>query len=536
MRWDGWGDPERAGPLPPGVATLVEQVFGPRHERPRPVTLAELRLPPPTLEAADLRALAAAGQCQVSTAIADRVRHARGRSTPDLIRLRAGTVTTAPDAVVLPASHDRVAALLAACSERRIGVVPYGGGTSVVGGLEPSRAGLRGMVALDLALMNRMLDLDQVSRTAVFEPGVRGAEAERMLAAHGHTLGHFPQSFEWASLGGFAATRSAGQASAGYGRFEDIVIALRAATPAGELRTAAVPASAAGPDLRRLLLGSEGTLGVITELTLSVAMAPESRIYEGWRFASFDAGSEAVRGLLQDGPRPAVVRLSDETETAVNLADPADVGSTAGGCLLIAGYEGTADKVARRRDDAARILAKYAGIPLGTEPGQAWVKGRYAAPYLRDALLDAGVFVETVETAALWTALPRLYQAVRYALTRALTDAGTPPVVMCHISHAYPVGASLYFTIVCALEPQWPEGWQAAKQAAGQAILDAGGTITHHHGIGAEHRQHYASEIGPVGAAVLRGVKAVLDPQGICNPGILLACEPLSGAPASDEA
>ncbi|GAA3337437.1 FAD-binding oxidoreductase [Amorphoplanes nipponensis] len=512
-----WGDPADAVTLPPGVRDLLGAALGVRPPRPAAATA---RLPRPTLGAPVLEALRAACP-RVETGDADRLAHAAGKSTVDLLRLRGGEAPGAPDAVARPGGHDEVVALLAACAAHHVAVVPFGGGTSVVGGLAAGREGFAGVLALDLAGLDRLVRLDPVSRTATFEAGVRAPRAEQLLAAEGFTLGHFPQSFEYASLGGFAATRSSGQASAGHGRFDRMVVGLRAATPVGPLELGRAPESAAGPDLRQLLLGSEGVFGVITELTLRLRPAPAARRYAGWAFASFAAGTRALRTLTQDGPLPTVLRLSDETETAINATTGggADAG---GGCLAVVGFEGTEADVATRGEAAARRLTELGGTPLGEAPGEQWRAGRFRAPYLRDALLDAGALAETLETATFWDRLPETYAAVRDALTGALSAAGTPPLVLCHISHVYETGASLYFTVVAAQAPDPVAQWGAAKAAAGDAIAATGATITHHHGVGRDHKPWYAREIGPVGVAALRGVKDSLDPYGILNPGILL--------------
>ncbi|HEX6472915.1 MAG TPA: FAD-binding oxidoreductase [Streptosporangiaceae bacterium] len=532
MLWRGWGDPARAAPLPDDVRTLLRDLLGAgsgaeaaaaASAAPEP-DLHEVAVPPSRLSPTALAALAAAvGDDAVRDDAETRIRHTRGKSTPDLLRIRRGDASGAPDAVVLPGSPDAVLAVLATCTEHRIAVVPFGGGTSVVGGLAPAVPGgpagdrlPRAVIALDLRRLDRLVALDPVSRTATLEAGLRAPAAEALLRERGFTLGHFPQSYEWATIGGFAATRSSGQASAGYGRFDDMVMGIAVATPRGPLELGRAPRSAAGPDLRQLILGSEGAFGVITAVTVLVRPAPELATYEGWRFPSFAAGTAALRALAQDGPLPTVLRLSDETETLAGAAPPAG-----GGCLAVTGYEGTAADVAARRTAAGAVLGAAGGTPLGPEPGERWARERYAAPYLRDALLDAGFFAETLETATFWAGLPRLYDAVRSALTTTLAGAGTPPLVLCHISHVYPAGAALYFTVVAA-DPG-PAGWAAAKRAAGEAILGAGGTISHHHGVGTDHLDWYAEEIGPLGAEVLRAVKDRLDPAGILNPGVLVS-------------
>ncbi|MEU8345164.1 FAD-binding oxidoreductase [Spirillospora sp. NPDC048832] len=531
MLWSGWGDPAKAAPLPEGTAGLLRDLLGVRPAAAAPPALRELKVADPRLPGADLTALAAiVGDGNVRADAEARIRHTRGKSTPDLLRIRAGETSAAPDAVVLPGSHDEVLAVLRECAARRIAVVPFGGGTSVVGGLAPE--GVDAFIALDLRRMDRLVEIDEVSRTAVLQPGLRAPAAEALLAERGFTLGHFPQSFEWASIGGFAAARSSGQASAGYGRFDDMVVGLTVATPEGALDLGRAPKSAAGPDLRQLVLGSEGALGVITSVTVRIRPVPQAREYEGWRFASFDAGAAALRGLAQDGPLPTVLRLSDETETMVGLADPAAIGAPGGsgsssaGCLAVAGFEGTEADVAARRAGAARVLRDAGGEPLGAGPGEKWEHGRFNAPYLRDSLLDAGAFAETLETAAFWSDVPKLYEAVRAALIGTLSGAGTPPLIMCHISHVYPSGASLYFTVVSAQGKDPVEHWARAKRAANDAIADAGGTISHHHGVGTDHRDWYAREIGPLGAAVLRAVKERVDPVGVLNPGVLVPPAP----------
>ncbi|GIH90772.1 FAD-binding oxidoreductase [Planobispora siamensis] len=521
MLWSGWGDPAKAADLPEPVVKLLREVLGVRPPASPAGSWEEVRLPVTVLPPETLTELiGVVGDGYVRSGDEDRVRHTRGKSTPDLMRMRAGDGSDAPDAVVLPASHDEVLRVLRVCAAHRVAVVPFGGGTSVVGGLTPAREGFSGVVALDLARLNRLVSVDAESMVAELEPGLRAPQAEELLAAHGFTLGHFPQSFEYATLGGFAAARSSGQASAGYGRFDDMVVGMTVATPRGTLELGRAPKSAAGPDLRQVILGSEGAFGVITSLRLRVRPVPQVRVYEGWRFESFAAGSAALRRLAQDGPVPTVLRLSDETETMIGLAKPGELGGMASGagCLVVAGYEGAAEEVPARRERAAAVLSGLGGTFLGTEPGQAWAHGRYAAPYLRDSLLAAGATVETLETAGFWAGLPRLYDAVRLALHGALGS----PLVMCHISHVYGTGASLYFTVVTAQSEDPIAQWEAAKRAANEAIAAAGGTVSHHHGVGRDHRGPYADEIGELGVEILRGIKERLDPEGILNPGVLI--------------
>jgi alkyldihydroxyacetonephosphate synthase len=530
ISWSGWGDPEQAAPLPEGLHQLLRDALGVRTDTPVPGSISDLELTPIRLPDDVGRALTAiVGEDHARADHEARARHARGKSTIDLLQLRGAAPISAPDLVLAPGSHEQVLAVLARCSQSRVAVVPFGGGTSVVGGLTPSAGGFAGLVALDLRRLNALVELDQESRLAVLEPGLRGPEAEALLGQRGYTIGHFPQSFEYATLGGFAAARSSGQASAGYGRFDELVLGLRLATPAGTLTLGRAPKSAAGPDLRQLVLGSEGALGVITSLTVQVRPIPEQRLYDGWSFRSFTAGAAALRALVQDGPTPTVVRLSDEAETAFGLARPGELGQAppAAGCLAIVGFEGAASDIVSRRAATARRLTDAGATPV-PGAGESWASGRYRAPYLRDSLLDAGALVETLETAGFWSALPALYAAVSAALRDALAGLGTPPVILCHISHVYPAGASLYFTVTCAQLEDPIAQWRQAKAAASDAILGAGGSITHHHGVGTDHRQPYQREIGDLATEALRAVKRTLDPAGILNPGILLA--PSGGA------
>lgn len=512
-----WGDPARARALPDAARGLIDMVFG-LDQRP---ALSEVRVPAPPIDVALLDELAATvGAEHVLTDDATRRLRTRGKSTPDLLRQRAGDLSDAPDAVVRPGDHEEVAAVLAWAVEHHVAVVPFGGGTSVTGGLAARRDGFAGLVSLDLVRMKRLLAVDRTSMTATLEPGLRGPEAESLLAAEGLTLGHYPQSFEYASIGGFAATRSSGQSSAGYGRFDALVVGLRVATPRGEISLGSSPSNAAGPDLRQLFLGSEGAFGVITAVTVRVRRLPAEKVYEGWRWPSFTEGAAAMRSLAQAGMLPTVIRLSDESETAINLARPDEIGGqSSGGCLMIAGYEGEPEAVAAKRAAVGSVIEGLGGANLGEGPGQSWAHGRFDAPYLRDSLLDVGVLVETLETATFWSDVPALYDAVKAALS---TSLGEGTMVLCHISHVYETGCSLYFTVAQkAADDPLPQ-WLAAKAAACDAITAVGATITHHHAVGTDHKPWLSAEIGDLGVSVLRAVKADLDPTGVLNPGVLI--------------
>jgi alkyldihydroxyacetonephosphate synthase len=449
-----------------------------------------------------------------------RAAHANGMSYLDLVR-RSAQPPVAPDAVVLPGDHDEVAAVLRACSEHSVAVVPFGGGTSVVGGVAAERGGFVAVIALDLRRLDALLEVDDVSWTATLQAGVTGPRAEELLAAHGFTLGHVPQSFERATIGGYAATRSAGQLSTGWGRFDALVERVRAATPAGDLDLGRAPGTAAGPDLRQLVLGSEGAFGVITSVTVRVRPIPEVRRHEGWRVDDLATGVGILRTLAQRGPRPDLARLSDETETAMGVATGGGGVDDAGGCLLLVGWEGFADDVAARAEGAAAVLRAAGATPLGEEAAESWRHGRFRAPRLRDELLGTGMLIETLETATTWRDLEALHARVGEVLREALD--GASPIVACHVSHLYAAGASLYFTVLGRRSADDPVGqWSAAKAAVMDALTGAGATLTHHHAVGADHAPWLAAEVGDLGVEVLRAVKARLDPVGVLNPGKLL--------------
>ena len=538
MRWWGWGEAAHRSALPSTALGFLAEHVGALPAPRAPVALSRVELDQPALTAralSELRALV--GAAGVRDEHDERVLHAAGKGYPDLVRLREGRPSSAPDAVVLPGDAEQLQAVIELCARESIAVVPFGGGTSVVGGVEPLRGEHGAVIALDTARLGAVIALDRESRTVTVGGGMRAPALERELARHGLTLGHYPQSFEYVSLGGCAATRSAGQASSGYGAIERMIVGLKLAAPVGEIALEPQPASAAGPSLRQLLIGSEGTLGVISELSLRVREAPRERIYEGVFFEDFAAGVEALRALAQHGAAPDVARLSDEAETVMSLA-LAGTGGVKGrlgrlylgargyaeGCLAIFGFEGEQAQTRARRARAIELVREHGGLSVGRSPGEAWLAGRFAAPYLRDELLTLGVIVETLETATQWSNLRRLHRAVGEAIERALRDGGTPGIVMCHVSHLYETGASLYFTFLAAQRVDDPLAqWREAKRAASETIVAAGGTITHHHAVGRDHAPWLGAEVGETGVRALRAVKDELDPTGIMNPGKLLA-------------
>ncbi|WP_445148587.1 FAD-binding oxidoreductase [Baekduia sp. Peel2402] len=516
--------------LPPGDAPLVgdelrallKQAFAIEEGGPSPAAVA-LEVGPSALSEAAKAALAAAvggASEQVVEDGAARAAHANGMSYLDLVR-RSAQPPRVPDAIVLPASHDEVGAVLRACAEHGVAVVPFGGGTSVVGGVAPEPGGFAAVIALDLARLDQLVEVDEISWTATLEAGVTGPRAEELLAARGFTLGHVPQSFERATIGGYAATRSSGQLSTGWGRFDALVERVRVATPVGDLDLGRAPGSAAGPDLKQLVLGSEGAFGVVTSVTVRVRPTPEVRRHEGWRVADLAAGVEVLRTLAQRGPRPDLARLSDEVETAMGVATGGGGEDHAGGCLVLVGWEGFADDVERRATAATAILEAAGAVPLGEQAAESWRHGRFRAPRLRDELLGAGLLIETLETATSWRELHNLHARVGDVLREALD--GSSPLVACHVSHLYAAGASLYFTVLARRDADDPVGqWTRAKAAVMDALAAAGATLTHHHAVGADHAPWLAAEDGELGVELLRAVKDRVDPAGILNPGKLL--------------
>jgi alkyldihydroxyacetonephosphate synthase len=532
-KWWGWGDPSVEPELGDSALATLRERIGELRPSPRAGELDGFELPAP--EPLPRSLIDAVGEEGVFTGGEDRVRHATGCGYVDLARLRSGRLDAAPDAVVLPADAEAVRRALDVCAAEGVAVVPFGGGTSVVGGVEPVRGPHARLISLDLARL-RAVEVDRRSLTARLGAGLRGPEAEAELAKHGLVLGHYPQSFEYATIGGFAATRSAGQASSGYGRFDALVSSVRLIAPAGDLRTLDTPHTAAGPALRELVIGSEGVFGVIPEVTVRVRPAPVRRRYEGWIAESFEAGAEIVRALAQGPGLPDVIRVSDEEETEVSLAlsGPRGVaGSLFGGylglrrrrngCLIVVGLEGEEESVARRRALSVRELRRGGAVYLGQSAGRSWEHGRFQGPYLRDTLMEMGAVVETLETSHTWSRLGELHGAVGAAIRDSLGGQGTPGLVFCHLSHAYADGASLYFTFIArARRGEEIEQWRQVKRAASEAIVAAGGTITHHHAVGRDHAPYMEAEVGKTGLDVLRAVKDQLDPAGIMNPGKLL--------------
>lgn len=469
----------------------------------------------------------------------DRLTHARGQGLTDLLRLRSGTVPALPDTVARPRNDAEVESILRNCAAAGARVIPWGGGTSVTGGVNVI-PGTAPVVSLDLAALSGLQSLDETSQLAVFGAGTSGPAIEGALNARGFTLGHFPQSWELSTLGGWVATRASGQESLGYGDIHDMVAGLELTAPNGRIVLPAFPSSAAGPDLRHLVLGSEGRLGVVTRVTVRIRPLPPQVRAAASLLPSWQDGLDAVRALVQQAVPLTLIRLSDEPETetamAIGLArHPWVAGIVRGGlhlrgirgsgCLMLYAAAGDERHVRETLEHANTVLRTHGGVRLGTGPGRRWLAERFRHPYLRDALLDRGIATDTLETAAPWSRVPQLADDVRRALSTALASENEATAVLCHVSHPYRDGTSLYFTFFfrCPSDVEHAVArWATLKRAATTAIVAGGGTLSHHHGIGSWHAPWFKEEVGEAGVRMLSAAAHALDPAGILNPHALL--------------
>jgi alkyldihydroxyacetonephosphate synthase len=528
-RWNGWGDDAVEYPVSASAARFLEQRVGagtpPRDASFADVvaTVPEARLPAHSLvsQSAELRA-----------------RHARGQSLPDWIATRSGRVAAFPDGVAQPASREDIRALLRFAVETGAHIIPYGGGTSVVGHVDPV-AGDAPVVTATLARMNGLIRFDEISQLATFGAGAAGPDLEAQLRARGFTLGHFPQSFEFSTLGGWIATRSSGQQSLGYGRIERMFVGGHLEAPAGTLPLPPHPASAAGPELREMVLGSEGRLGIITEATVRVSRLPEREHFYAVFLPAFESGVETVRELVQARLPLSMLRLSTavETETTLRLAGHDRLiyalervlsmrGAGPDKCMLLLGFTGRRSVETATRKDAIAITASHGGVRVGgAVVGKQWQRSRFRVPYLRNSLWEMGYAVDTLETATSWSRLPQLVEAVESSLQAALAPSDERVHVFTHLSHFYPDGASLYTTYLFRIAADPDETlhrWHKLKAAASRTIVAHGATISHHHGVGLDHAPYLAAEKGDLGIAAIRDLCARFDPSGIMNPGKLV--------------
>ena len=462
----------------------------------------------------------------------ERASHALGKSYRDVVRGFRGEFSHPPDVVAYPREEAEVESVLEWCAEAGAVAIAFGGGTSVVGGIEPVLVDERPVVTIDLRCLDQVLDIDEHSLAARIAAGATGPGLEEQLRPRGLTLRHFPQSFEYSTLGGWVATRAGGHFATGPTHIDDLVESVRTITPRGAWESRRLPGSGAGPSPDRMLIGSEGILGVITEAWVRVRRRPGHRASATVAFASFDGGAEAVRGLAQSGLEPSNCRLLDPGEAALTGA------ASDGSALLVLGFESADHALGPWLDRALEICAEHGGSPTGEpvvrRPGAtedaarggaegAWRGAFLQAPYLRDTMVAAGILSETFETAITWDRFGPFVAGVRGAAERAVTEACGGGRVTCRITHAYPDGAAPYFTVLApARRGAELEQWAEVKAAATEAIVSAGGTVTHHHAVGRDHRPGYDRQRPDPFAAALRAAKAELDPAGMLNPGVLI--------------
>ncbi len=526
-RWNGWGDEGVSFPLPATATEFLAEKLGPP-KRPQDAPLgtaldsvAASRLPAHPL---------------VITTAEERLRHACGQSLGDWIALRFGRVRAIPDGVAYPTSDTEVRELLRLANQVGAEVIPYGGGTSVVGHITP-RGGAAPVLTLDLGRMATLVHLDERGRLATFGAGIAGPAIEASLRPVGLTLGHFPQSFDYSTLGGWVATRSSGQQSLRYGRMEQMFVGGHVESPAGPVDLPCYPASAAGPDVREWFLGSEGRLGILTHATVRVSALPEREAWQAIFFRTWSDGLAATQRLGQAGLPLAMLRLATPAETETTLAfagHPRLVaalrgylglrGARAEGCLLLIGLVGRADVVGSARRSVLSIARGARGIHVGQTLGRKWYANRFRSAYLRNSLWDAGYAVDTLETACTWSRLPDMVDGITTSLRGELSREAVPVHVFSHLSHVYPHGSSVYTTYFFPLHADADENlrrWQMLKGAASRVIALHGGTISHQHGVGTDHLPYLEAEKGPLAMKALRTLCRDFDPRGLMNPGKL---------------
>jgi alkyldihydroxyacetonephosphate synthase len=535
----GWGyEDEQLSPaeLRSAAAGLVAHLGFGSADVELPVALEDVELPPARLEApAALAEICSAG-------LYDRAAHAYGKAYRDVVRGFRGRFDHAPDVVAHPRDEAEVEAVLAWCADASAAAIPVGGGTSVVGGVEAAVGDrYEGAVAVDLKRLDRVLEVDRVSRAARIQAGATGPSLEDQLRPHGLTLRHFPQSFELSTLGGWIATRAGGHFATLYTHIDDLVESVRAVTPAGVYESRRLPGSGAGPSPDRLLLGSEGILGVITEAWVRLQDRPTFKASAGVQFADFGAGAEAVRALSQSGLYPTNCRLLDPAEAALTGAarPSAERVSPTGDALLVLGFESADHPVDAWIERALELAADFGGRTTadrrqsgdraagGTDAGKdavgSWRQAFLRAPYLRDVFVAAGIISDTFETAITWDRFPAFHESVMGATVDAVEEVCGGGRVMCRFTHVYPDGPAPYFTVLApARRGAELEQWDEIKRRAAGAVIAGGGTITHHHAVGRDHRPWYDRQRPEPFAKALRAAKAALDPGAILNPGVLV--------------
>jgi alkyldihydroxyacetonephosphate synthase len=527
-RWNGWGDEATVVELPKHGAAFLGDLIGAGQVLPD-ASLAEVlaKVPGSRLPTHEL----------VVTAAEDRVRHARGQSLPDWLAMRSGDFGVFPDGVAYPETAEQIRQLMAWAASQDVLLIPYGGGTSVAGHINP-QAGDKPVLCLSLERMSRLLELDEQSQIATFGPGANGPQVESQLRARGYTLGHFPQSWELSTLGGWVVTRSSGQQSLRYGRIEQVFAGGKLETFAGTLEIPTFPASAAGPDLRELVMGSEGRFGIVSEVKVRVTRLAEQERFYAVFLPSWPQALLAVRNLTQARVPLSMLRVSNAIETQTQLAlagHPGQIallekylnwrGAGVGKCMLTFGVTGNRQQNAASLKQAKKLLKSYGGVFTGTLLGNKWAEGRFRFPYLRHGLWEAGYAVDTLETATDWSNVDNLLNKLEASLREGLRDEGEQVHVFTHLSHVYGEGSSIYTSYVFRPAATYAgtfERWQKLKHAACSAIANNRGTISHQHGVGRDHAPYLPVEKGELGMAALKAMAVHFDPDARLNPGVLL--------------
>jgi alkyldihydroxyacetonephosphate synthase len=547
MKWWGWGNEGVTfnSSAHPGLWPYAKAVLGIEEENletsPVPIETVQLREAICSSRfSAELRQSMRADQ--ICDSRHERLVHTYGKGFRDLFRMRRGIAEGAPDLVVYPENETDVLATIKAAAHHDVVVIPFGGGSNIAGCLERSES-RRMVVSLDMRRMRRVLAVDEESFTARIEAGVFGPDLEEQLRSYGVTLGHFPDSFLHSTLGGWIATRSAGMQSDKYGKIEDMVVSLRMVTPMGVLATRVVPKSSNGIDVNHLCIGSEGTLGVITEATMRVHPRSELRRTHGYLFLDFEGGIQAMHECVKQECVPSMSRLNDPDKTALSLAfKPPSSGLAqavsrvmkgylrvkgfdfARACLMLTTFEGSKASVVRQHKQVSAIYRRYGAIDLGPSSGKSFESTKYDFPHIRDFLLDRGVTSDVSETSTVWSNIVPLYRGSTSGLRAAISESGDgiKPWVGCHISHTYQCGASLYLTFACRQQPgREMNQYLHAKRAVQQSFIDNKATLSHHHAVGTEHLPWLSDDISPVGVMAVAAIKAGLDPSNLMNPGRL---------------
>ncbi|MFS1518869.1 FAD-binding oxidoreductase [Bacillus sp. SCS-151] len=527
-RWNGWGDDTVNMDLPAGAKSFLENELG-TSQGPEDISLENAIANVPASKLPDHRL--------VSKDPLERLRHSVGQSLGDFIAIRSGKIPTYPDGVAYPTTDEDVRELLKFASQVGANVIPYGGGTSVVGHLS-ALPGDKPTLTIDMGHMNKLLHIDEEGCLAEFQAGIRGPDLEAALKAKGFTLGHFPQSFEYSTLGGWVVTRSAGQQSLKYGRIERLFVGGVMETPVGSLKLPNLPASAAGPDLREFVMGSEGRLGIVTRVTIKITpIAEEEKFYTAF-FPGAEQGMAAIKEIAQNSVPLSMMRLSLPEETVSQLKMAGDSKTIAllekwlnfrgvddNKCMLLYGVTGSKKHVSAALSEAQAMIKKHRGVLVGTKAGEHWVKNRFRSPYLRNSLWDEGYAVDTVETATTWDRVPATAEAVETAFRNGLKDIGENVFAYTHLSHVYPHGSSIYTTYLFRIgntPEETKRRWEVLKKAASEAIVKNGGTISHQHGVGVDHRPYLEAEKTPLGMEMIRTLSNTLDPDKIMNKDKLL--------------